>query len=135
MGKRDKNGKQLNFFLGGGEKIMVKNLKSQGLLPNRPVLQARSCVERLGKNPMEGLPETNVTSHDPFIPHTLALYPVADVHGASSSSQVGSRITPKMNSVIVVPIHDEERGMDKLKWGDKVFLRNQTKTKWTQIHQ
>ena len=54
MGERDENGKRLKWA--GWEKRMVKNLKPQGLLPSKPVLQARSRVERLRKYPMENLP-------------------------------------------------------------------------------
>ena len=87
---------------------MVKDLKAQGLLPRKPVLQARSRVERLGKYPMENPPESNEMYPILTAPYEPVFNPVAITEGAPSSSRIGPLITPKVNSVIVVPSHDDE---------------------------
>ena len=71
---------------------------------------------------MEERPENNVTYPSPSVPYAQVFYPVAaDTNGTSSSSQIGSRITFKVNSVIVVPGYGKEEEVGKLTWGDEVF--------------
>ena len=105
MGKRDSNGKRVKWT--GEERRMVKTLKAQGLLPNRPVLELRGRAERLGKLPMINPPDSQDQPLSRIIPYEQIFYPIASAEEPSSSSWVRPRITPQVNSVIVVPDHNE----------------------------
>ena len=98
---------------------MVKALKAQGLRPSRWVLDLRGRAERLGNLPATKSPQRQdpIPRQSDF--YEPVFYPVIAPGGPSSSSRVWPRIPPKVNSVIVVPYHDEHGdAMPKLKWGD-----------------
>ena len=116
MGRGDANGKRIKWA--NWEKKLVKELKSQGLQLSRSVLEYRSRAEQLGKLPLQN-PSENIEG-DPMTTtiYEPVFYPVASSGCPSSSSQAGAQITPRVNSVIVLPGQDEKGEGERERWGD-----------------
>lgn len=70
---------------------------------------------------MTNPPKSHEVYPDPAPYYEPILYPVATRDGAPSCSRIGPRITQKLDSVIMVPGHDEKEGTKKMRWGDKSF--------------
>ena len=138
MGQRDKDGKRLKWTR--AEKRMVKALKAQGLQPEKSVLALRGRARELGKYPAvpssfdqrpnqpfhlaypayPAYPVHPVYQTEqcyPIPPFHPVFYPIADDEGPSSDSRAWAQATPTVNSVVVVPGHDEKGG-NQMVWGD-----------------
>ena len=141
MGHRDKDGKRLKWT--GAEKRMVKALKAQGLKPETSVLALRGRARELGKyaavpssfdqrpnHPFHlaypaypaysVYPGYQTEQFYPLPPFQPEFFPVANDEGPSRSSRAWTRATPTVNSVVVVPGHDE-RGVSEGQRDDVSF--------------
>ena len=137
MGRRDKDGKRMKWT--SAEKRMVKALKAQGVTMEKSVLEMRGRAKELGKYPAQPYiyPRQSQRCHLAYSPYSVRpmysvygeeqyhpiqpfqpeFFPVADDEGPSSGSRAWAQATPTVNSVVVVPGHDEKGG-NEMEWGD-----------------
>ena len=123
MGRRDKNGKRLKWTSAEEKSVLEMRGRAEelGKYPAQPYNYPRQNQRcHLAYSPYSVRPMYSVYGEEPYHPiqpFQPEFFPVADDEGPSSGSRAWAQATPTVNSVVVVPGHDEKGG-NKMEWGD-----------------